>query len=66
MFTILIKHVNKGKIVWSVEGIPYEYKVDAENAAKRLAALAPNIFAVVKVETMYQRAVTVTEVEISP
>ncbi len=65
MFLILIKPP-EGKASYAVVGGPFKQKMDAVLVAKNLAADAPNTFAVVKVEAMYRRAVTITEVEIAP
>ena len=66
MFLVLIKSTKDSRIGWMVVGDPFGYKGDAEESARSLAANASNTFAVVKVETMFRRVVTVTEVEIAP
>ena len=67
MFLVLIKHdVPEGNVAWAVHGAPFEHKVDAIKYVKLRAETASNTFAVVKVEDMFRRSISVTEVEIAP
>jgi hypothetical protein len=65
MFAVLIKHMREDCTVWSVDGDPFDTLVDAVSWAKDRAKEAPNVFAVVEVNRMFQRAVYITEVEVT-
>lgn len=64
MFLVLVKYVDD--TAWGVESDPFKHLVDAVKAAKRLAESTPDTFAVVEVNRMYRRAISVTEVEVAP
>lgn len=65
MFAVLIKYVNSDGTVWGVDGDPFDTLVDAVSWARERAEEAPNVFAVVEVNRMFQREVRVTEVEVA-
>jgi hypothetical protein len=65
MFAVLIKYVDvEDHTVWRVDGDPFDTLVDAVSWAKERAGEAPNVFAVVEVNRMFQRAVTVVVTEV--
>ena len=66
MFLVLVKSVDDGEATWAVADGPFDHMEDAMKSAKFWAGNASNTVAVVKVEAMFRRSISVTEVEVAP